>query len=85
MRNAGSLAFADINQATQQTYQTMANILNNNTRCTASSDNKGKNLCQLKSALTQAFSIYDNLNHALPDRCLIIDMSKNKSLQNCDE
>jgi len=85
VRNAGSLAFADINQATQQTYQTMANILINNTRCTASSDNKGKNLCQLKSALTQAFRIYDNLNHALPDRCLIIDMSKNKSLQNCDE
>ena len=83
VRNAGSLAFADINQATQQTYQTMANTLINNTRCTASSDNKGKNLCQLKSALTQAFSIYDKLNHALPDRCLIIDMSENKSLQNC--
>ncbi|MBE0455901.1 MAG: hypothetical protein ACTJIB_05670 [Pseudoalteromonas prydzensis] len=83
VRNAGTLAFADISQATQQTYQTMANLLNNNTRCVVSSDNKGKNICQLKSALTQAFSIYDNLNHALPDRCLIIDMSENKSLQNC--
>ncbi|WP_149980322.1 metallophosphoesterase family protein [Pseudoalteromonas rhizosphaerae] len=83
VRNAGTLAFADISQTTQQTYQTMANLLNNNTRCVVSSDNKGKNICQLKSALTQAFSIYDNLNHALPDKCLIIDMSENKSLQNC--
>lgn len=83
VRNAGTLAFADISQTTQQTYQTMANLLNNNTRCVVGSDNKGKNICQLKSALTQAFSIYDNLNHALPDRCLIIDMSENKSLQNC--
>ena len=83
VRNAGTLAFADISQTTQQTYQTMANLLNNNTRCVVSSNHKGENICQLKSALTQAFSIYDNLNHALPDKCLIIDMSENKSLQNC--
>ncbi|MFY8325139.1 metallophosphoesterase family protein [Pseudoalteromonas sp. ZZD1] len=85
VRNAGTLAFTDISQATQHIYQTMTNILNNNTGCNVSSDTKGENICQLKSALTQAFSIYDNLKHALPDRCLIIDMSKNKSLQNCDE
>lgn len=83
VRNAGTLAFADISQATQQTYQSMANLLNNNTRCAVSTNHKGENICQLKSALTQAFSIYDNLNHALPDKCLIIDMSENKSLQNC--
>ncbi|CAM3827415.1 MULTISPECIES: metallophosphoesterase family protein [Pseudoalteromonas] len=83
VRNAGTLAFADITQATQQIYQTMAKVLNNNTRCIVSREAKGKNICQLKSALTQAFNIYDNLNHALPDRCLIIDMSESKSLQNC--
>ncbi|MBB1433985.1 metallophosphoesterase [Pseudoalteromonas sp. SG43-6] len=88
VRNAGSLAFADISESTQQTYQTMRELLNSTAECKnklARKSNNDGTLCQLKIALTQAFSIYSNLSNALPDQCLIIDMSKKTSLHDCKD
>ncbi|MFU2511664.1 metallophosphoesterase [Pseudoalteromonas sp. ASV78] len=83
VRNAGSLAFTDITQSTRQAYQTMAKLLSHATECKVNKLNKADNMCQLRSALVQAFSIYDNLSHALPDQCLIIDMSAKMALRDC--
>ncbi|MGO2478312.1 MAG: metallophosphoesterase family protein [Pseudoalteromonas sp.] len=86
VRNAGSLAFVDISKQDQKMYEIMARLLHSDGNCVNNASNEEKttkNICQLKSALTQAFSLYDNLSHGLPDRCLIIDMSENKPLKSC--
>jgi hypothetical protein len=66
----------------------MGKLLNDTAECKnklARKSNDGGTLCQLKIALTQAFSIYSNLSNALPDQCLIIDMSKKTSLHDCKD
>ncbi|WP_159818919.1 metallophosphoesterase [Colwellia sp. 20A7] len=85
VRNAGSLAFADISEETQQIYTTMGTLLKRNNSCRSKdlANSTLNNLCQVTDALARAFVIYEKFSNARPDSCLVIDMSSQAPIQHC--
>ncbi|MBU2926380.1 metallophosphoesterase family protein [Colwellia sp. 1_MG-2023] len=85
VRNAGSLAFADISEETQQIYTTMGTLLKENNSCRSKNlaYSTLNNLCQVTDALARAFVIYEKFSNALPDSCLVIDLSSQAPIQHC--
>lgn len=85
VRNAGSLAFADISEETQQIYTTMGTLLKGNNSCRSKNlaYSTLNNLCQVTDALARAFVIYEKFSNALPDSCLVIDLSSQAPIQHC--
>lgn len=85
VRNAGSLAFSDISEQKQKTYQIMGSLLTDNKYCisTKHTDQPLENLCQVTDALARAFLIYKKFSNALSDNCLVIDMSSKSPAQHC--